>query len=280
MRLIIFPLIYFCFITFSAKSQVIYAPKNDKNNYIVKILTHVLSYTPSKDYQLKLYDKHIPKVRVFELIANNTEIDIIAAGATFEREAKLRPIRFPLLKGLNGWRIPLVNTKNTQLFTNTKTKSEFIKFIPGQLHSWSDTRILESNGIQVENVSNYLGLFDMLEKGRFDYFPLSVFEVSKELEKHPNYNIVIEQNILIHYPTAYYFYVSKDNEDLAIDIERGLESSLKDGSFELLFQEYYGQVIDNVRKEQRRIYHLNNPLLPEKAPTNRAELWIDLSPPN
>ena len=195
MRLIVFLLIYFCFFTFSANAQVVYAPKNDKNNYIIKILKHALSYTPSKKYQLKLYDKHIPKVRVFELIANNTDIDIIAAGATVAREAKLRPIRFPLLKGLNGWRIPLVNIKNSQLFSKAKTTSEFIKFRPGQLHSWSDTRVLESNGIQVENVSNYLGLFDMLEKGRFDYFPLSVFEVSKELEKHPNDNIVIEQNI-------------------------------------------------------------------------------------
>ena len=226
------------------------------------------------------YNKNLPKSRVLNNIATNGGIDIIAAGATVEREQLLQPIWFPLLKGLVGWRIPLVNKENSNLFSSNITAESFKKFTVGQLHSWSDTKILESNNIHVEKGSNFQGLFQMLAAKRFDYFPRSILEVQAELEDHKNLNITIDTNILLHYPTAYLFYVNKNNKSLAKDVAYGLEQSLKDGSFERLFNRYYGETISHAKKDNRRVYHLKNPFLPKKTPLHRKELWLDLSTKN
>lgn len=112
------------------------------SDYFVDTLKQVLSYSPSKNYQLKFYNKDQPKVRVFNNIATHGSINIIAAGALIDREKVLRPIRFPVVKGLFGWRIPLVSKENSHLFSSKLSTEAFKKITVGQLLSWSDTKVL------------------------------------------------------------------------------------------------------------------------------------------
>jgi hypothetical protein len=250
---------------------------SERNNYFVELLTHALSYSPKKNYQLTFYNMRLPKPRVLKNIAANGGINIIAAGATIEREKILQPIWFPILKGLYGWRIPLVNKENSNLFLPKLSSEAFKKLTVGQLHSWSDTKVLESNDIHVEKGSHYQGLFQMLEANRFDYFPRSILEAQAELDRNKNLNITIDTNILLHYPTAYLFYVNKSNKILAEDVTYGLEQALKDGSFDRIFKRYYGEMVNGTIKENRSVYHLKNPFLPKKIPLHRKILWLDLS---
>ena len=155
--------------------------------------------------------------------------------------------------------------------------SDFKQLTAGQLHSWSDTKVLESNNIHVEKGSRYEGLFSMLEQGRFDYFPRSVLEVRGEYEKNKSLDIAIDPYSVIHYPTAYYFYVSKEKTTLAEDIYLGLEKSIADGSFEMIFSEYYGDIVARVGSEKRYVFQLKNPYLPPLTPLKRKELWLDFS---
>ena len=257
-------------------AQTVVIQGNERSDYFVDTLKQALSYSPNKNYQLKFYNKDLPKSRVFENISTNGGISIVAAGATIDREKILQPIWFPIVKGLFGWRIPLVNKENRNLFSHQLSIEAFKKLTVGQLHSWSDTKVLESNGLPVEKGSHYQGLFQMLAANRFDYFPRSIIEVQQELDDHKNLSITIDRNILLHYPTAYFFYVNKSNKGLADDVTYGLEQSLKDGSFERLFMHYYGDIINHTLSENRRVYHLNNHFLPEKTPLHRKELWLDL----
>jgi hypothetical protein len=273
---IVLSILLFIFTLNKTYAQDIVMPGKDNSGYIVTLLKHVLSYHPDKNYQLKFYNANLPKLRVMELIEKNQGIDIIAGGATKAREDILLPIRFPLLKGLYGWRIPLISNERKNLFFNINSMTEFKKLIPGQLHSWSDTKILEGNGITVDKASNYQGLFTMLENQRFDYFPRSMIEVHWELENHKHHDIMIDPYSLIHYPSAYYFYINKNNKALATDILSGLESALVDGSFEKLFLQYYGNVITKVKSEGRKTFHLKNPLLSDKTPLERKDLWLDM----
>lgn len=249
---------------------------SERKDYFIDILEHALSYTPEKNYQLTFYAQNLPKVRVFENIATNSGINIIAAGATIDREKILLPIRFPILKGLHGWRIALVKNNNKRLFSTPLSHADFKKLTVGQLHSWSDSKILESNNIKVEKGSHFQGLFHMLVADRFDYFPHSIIEVQQEYENNKEMNIAIDSHALIHYPTAYYFYVNKNNKILAADVNFGLEQALKDGSFEQIFMNYHGDVIKHALNKNRKIYPLDNPFLPEKTPLKRKELWLDL----
>lgn len=260
----------------SAVGQEIVYPGFERESYQVVLLKHVLSYQKSKQYRLKAFGADIPKGRSFMLLANNDGIDVMFGGATLERETKYHPIRFPLLKGLNGWRVPLIQKGNEALFANANSLAAFKKLVPGQFHTWSDTKVLEGNGIYVEKGSDPEGLYLMLHKGRFDYFPRSILEVYWDLENHKNLDITLEKETLIQYPTAYYFYVRIGNRILADDIKSGLELAQKDGSFQRIFDRYYGNQVTELRASKRKLYKLKNPYLSPKTPLARKELWLDL----
>jgi len=257
-----------------ASAQTIIVPGDGNPYYIEIMLAHALSYSPKKEYKIEYYGEYLPKLRALNQIASKQGIDIIAAGATREREALLRPIRFPLLKGLYGWRIPLVNNKYKDLFKGPLSLQAFKQLKPGQLHSWSDTKVIESNGIEVIKGSSFKGLFQMLANERFDYFPRSVLEVEREYLENKHLPLAIDQHIIIQYPTAYYYYVHKENVALAQDIQFGLEQALKDGSFERIFMEHYSDAVKYIKNSERRIYKLDNPFLSEETPLNRKELWL------
>ncbi|WP_340676644.1 hypothetical protein [Paraglaciecola sp.] len=240
------------------------------------LLQHVLSYSQDKTYQIQPFGDHIPKDRFFALLAKNDGLDVVFAGSSLEREHLYLAVHFPILRGLRGWRIPLVRRNNQDLFKDVHTLDSFKKLIPGQFHTWSDTQVLEANGITVTKGTDYEGLFGMLSKGRFDYFPRSILEVDSDYLNHKNLNIAIEPNIIIHYPTAYYFFVNKNNQVLANDLLAGLEAAHLDGSFNKLFMRYYGEQINKVLDTKRRIIQLQNPLLPKTTPLERSELWIRL----
>jgi hypothetical protein len=261
--------------TLSYAEKVVF-PGLERDDYFASLIKHVLSYDKNNNYQVEFSNKDLPKNRVLKLISNNMGIDVIAAGATKEREKSLLPIHFPILKGLNGWRIALVTKNNKNLFLQHSTLAQFKSLTPGQLHSWSDTKVIASNDIHVEKASSYDGLFTMLANNRFDYFPRSILEVRWEYDKYKDLNIMIEPYRLIHYPTAYYFFVNKKNTKLAHAISFGLEQALKDGSFDVLFNEYFGDAVDKVQNENRIVLSLNNPFLPSLAPLSRTELWLDL----
>ncbi|WP_440876448.1 hypothetical protein [Thalassotalea sp. PLHSN55] len=250
---------------------------NEREDYSTALLSHLLSYSPNKNYRLTFQNVDVPKLRIFRMIANNEDVDIIVAGATKAREKILKPIRYPIYKGLFGWRIPLVHQDNEHLFSPAPSLSQFKKYIPGQLHSWSDTKIIEHNNIRVEKGSDYVGLFHMLNKKRFDYFPRSVLEVFWEYDAHQDLQIAIEPHVLIHYPTASVFYVNKDNNELASDIALGFEMAINDGSFQQLFNHYYGDIVSKVSAQKRTAIHLKNPLIIEDLPRQRTELWVNFA---
>lgn len=260
----------------NVRSQVIVYPGNEQDGYYVRLLKHVVTYSTDKNYQVKAFGASIPKDRNFELLFNNDGIDVVFGGSTKEREEKYFPVRFPLLGGLYGWRIPLVQKGREDLFQNVNTIEQFKQLKPGQFHRWSDTQVLLANNIEVIKGTDYEGLFGMLALGRFDYFPRSVIEIDREYAAHRELDIAIESSVIIHYPTAFYFYVSKENKILAMDLKNGLELALQDGSLATIFNHFFGDTIIRIRSTQRRVFELDNPLLPKETPLQRAELWINL----
>lgn len=267
-----------CSVRVSAQ-DVVYAGE-EREAYHIELMKLALSYFPEKKYNIRAFGHDIPKQRAYILMANDDGIDVIIGTSTAEREALYHPIRFPILKGLNGWRVALVKKNNINLFENVTTEKAFKKLIPGQFHSWTDTKILEENGIKVAKGGNYQGLYQMLSRGRIDYFPRSILEVEMNRDRNKALNLVIDPHILIKYPNAYYFYVSKDNLQLAEDLRQGLELALADGRFDKLFMKTYGDVLKRLQVNKRRVFNLKNPLLLESTPVEREELWVNLPAEN
>lgn len=209
---------------------------------------------------------------------NKKVIDIHWMHTSNELESKLIPIRIPLDKGLFGWRLILLGKSNQHLLKDVRDLPDLKKYTFLQGYDWPDTAILAANGFKMEtSPTSFRHIFRMLQRKRTDVFPRSVLEIWGEMEDQKNV-VALDPYILLYYPTAYYFFVAKNNKELSKAIEYGLEVAVRDGSFEELFQRYHAGIIQKIDIENRRVIMMGNPILPPLTPVNRKELW--LSPEN
>ncbi len=190
------------------------------------------------------------------------------------RESILLPVRIPLYKGLVGWRLLVITQNDVQRFAGVEKLRDLTQFSAVQGHDWPDSQILSRNGLEVVETTSWEGMFKMLYAGRVDFFPRSVTEAWYEVKRFSEFDLVVEPNLALYYPTAYYFFVQRDNRQLADVIELGLNRAIKDGSFEDLFMSYFKEDIQRSKLDQRHVLRLENPLFDaDKAPLNRSELW-------
>ncbi|MFZ6645391.1 hypothetical protein ACO0LO_06735 [Undibacterium sp. TJN25] len=245
-----------------------------QSEYILAILNLGLRLS-GKKYQLAATDLKMQQARVIqEMLSEHGEADLLWTMTSAEREAQLLAIKIPIDKGLIGWRISLVKAERSSIFHGVRTVRDLQAFKAGQEHDWPDTPILQSNGLPVVTATAYDALFNMLTGKRFDYFPRSVMEIGDELRVHPEHNLEIEQEIVLHYPAALYFFVSPRRPELARDLRVGLEKAVADGSFEKLFRKYQLPMVKSANLGKRRVLELKNPLLgPNSLPEKRPELW-------
>lgn len=243
-------------------------------DYILELLQQALKNYGAR-YQLAPSAARMQQARaIYEMTNDTGGIDLLWTMSTDDREAQLIPIRIPIDKGLIGWRIPLVSGKNSKLLSHVRTGNDLAAYRAGQEHDWPDVPILKSNGLPVITSTSYEPLFSMLEAGRFDYFPRSIFEIWNEYASHPKHHLHIDESIILHYPSAYYFFVTRRHPRFAEDLRNGLEEMIKSGDFERIFQKYHHASIKNANIRQRVVIELHNPLLnPDRLPRNRNELW-------
>jgi hypothetical protein len=257
-------------------------PFREKNidytkEYKYQLLELILGKTKATDGPFRidvLKAEMIAQSRVLDLIDRGT-ITVIATMTSKEREKKLRPIRIPIFKNLFGYRIFIINRRDQEKFARIQTEEQLQKLWAGLGHDWPDLKILKANGFNVVGSSSYRGLFSMLQEGRFDYFPRAVQEPWREVEEEKTRDLIVEPTLLIHYHAPVYFFVSNRNLKLYERIERGFQMAIQDGSFEKLFNThwYIQDTLKLAKIRQRRIFRLNNPLLPPETPLDRKAFW-------
>lgn len=225
-------------------------------------------------FSLQAADKIMPQNRAILQLAAETDIDVLWSMTSRQRERDLLPIRIPLDKGLLGWRLFLIAQQRQSKLSLVKTLQDLKKLVAVQGHDWPDTDILRANGLRVEGSPSYEFLFTMVEKGAVDYFPRSVLEIWDEAKRHRHQGLAIEQNLVLHYPTALYFFVNKRNTKLAMLLERGLQVALQDGSFDKIFTQFHGDLLRLANLPNRTRIALHNPLLPAETPLQDKRLWL------
>lgn len=242
--------------------QTVYYGGYQRQDYYTELLQLALSYQSGKHYQLKASGLDLPKQRAFDLMNARGGIDVLFGSVNADRLKRYRGVAFPLLRGYNGWRVALVNRNTPHVLRGIHSKQHLRRLTAGQFLTWSDTQILRSNGLTVATSTDINGLYGMLQRGRIDYFPLSVLEVAGELAKHPHPQLMIDPHLLLIYPTATWFYVAKDNTELATALLQGLQQAERDGSFDRLFQRYFGAALQQLKLDSRSQVLLDNPQLP------------------
>ncbi len=263
----------------AAESQAItpvYYPGKLRQDYYTDLLHLALSYPCATQYAVQPSDLDLPKKRAFDLMNAGQGIDVMYGSASNERINTYRAIPFPILRGLMGLRIALVSSAEPNILKNAHSLAALSRLRVGQFISWSDTAILRANDFNVEAASTLESLYQMLDKGRIDYFPRSVLEIQQNQAEHAELNLQIDPHILLYYPTATYYYVAKDNNALADALLCGLEHAQQSGQLNQLFERYYGDVLQQLNVAGRRVIKLQNPLLPAGVPLLRPEMWYPL----
>jgi ABC-type amino acid transport substrate-binding protein len=254
----------------------------DPEAYVVELLRQALAKS-GDDYQLRPSPRHMAQSRAEQsLEQNDGSVQLMWTMTTKAREESLLPVRIPIYKGLIGWRVPLVRREDKDWLAKVQSAADLKPLRIGQRADWPDTRILRSNGLQVITSQSYDSLFRMLDAGRFDLFPREVVVAWDEQAQaaKAGLNLEVDEHIVIHYPSAFYFFTSRARADLASDIEHGLEAMIADGSFEALFQHYHGATIKRAGLERRRVIELENPDLPPQTPFQSEELWYRPNAPH
>lgn len=246
-------------------------------NDVKEILRTALEKTVAEfgPFTLRASKQHTNGLRYLNNLANDTELNVVWSSTTEEKERNYLPIRIPLRKGILGYRVMLVHKDKQALLKNVRTLADLKKFTLGQGVGWDDIKLYEANGINVIE-AKYSNLFRMLNYQRFDLLPRGINEVFTEFEKESaqNPDIVIDDNILIHYPWPYYFFVSKNNQSLHKRLELGLNKMIKDGSFDAIFWKYNGKAIEAINFKSRHIIEIQNYLLPKATPLKNNSLWF------
>ena len=246
------------------------AHQNPIENYYVQLLTNALSYSPDH-FQLQPAAEFISQSRALREISQGSGIvDVCWSMTSIEREQFLTPIRIPLNRGLLGWRLLLTRSAEP-----LKLGAKNNKLLLVQGHDWPDTQILKANEFRVHAADDFYAMFTMVEKNRADAMPRAVIEIEQELATVAK-QLHIAPNIMLYYPTAQYFFVGHNDQQLANAIEYGLRQMLADGSFEQLFQAQYGQTLQRLLASPRQVLMLKNPLLPAATPLSDSQLWQTL----
>ena len=267
-----------------AKELVVIYPRpqsesDTRDNDVVELLRFALQKTVDSYGPFKMKPSIRMKEGRYKLeLKKGRTLNVIWATVTEELEKELLPIRIPVRKGILGYRIFLIRKQDQEKFAAIDTLEELKKLRVGQGADWNDVHVFRFNGFNLVTGSSYEGLFKMLIQERFDYFSRGINEALPEYEARKDNlpDLFVEENLLLYYPWPKYFFVPKNNTQLAERIERGLNIMIKDGSFDQLFFKYHQSTIERVNFKKRRIFRLKNPLLPPTAPIKRKELWYTL----
>lgn len=247
-----------------------------EDNYYVNLLRLILaaSKAPNEHVELRFSDRQFTQWRwLIELSNTESTNNLLWTVTSNHRETLLRPIRIPLFKGLIGKRLMVIRREDAARFEQLTSLQDLQQLVAGQGANWPDTAVLKANGLPVTEGVGKEQLYKMLAAKRFDYFPRGVIEIANETAFLQQYDLVVAPSWYLSYPAAMYFFVNKDNEELAKRIETGFERLIDSGEFEQFFTSHPRIKNGLPFLANRKPLLLSNPSVPKSMPLNNPRYW-------
>jgi len=234
---------------------------DQQNTYFIRLLRLAFAKTAAENGPavVNVYPEPLSSARFMAEVKGKRTIDILWNGTNEQRERELLPIRFSLLKDLNENRVLLIRKEDQWKFDQVHSLSDLRRFTAGAGADWPSADILRHNDMPVITVTGTNLLFPMLRAKRFDYISRNLSEAWAEAQAFEKEGLVIEQGLLLRGGVPFYFFVHKDNRELAARIERGLLRAQADGSFDALFagEPGFNQGMEILNSPNRRVLQLN-----------------------
>lgn len=251
--------------------------QDQRSGYFVGILRLALDKTEAEygPYKLIASENPINQERSFMMVSHN-RLDITWGMTSKMRELRTLPIRIPLMKGLLGYRVLLINKKRHLELKDVDTLDELRRHVMIQGNGWPDVDILRNNAIPVRTHTEYVGLFRMLAMNRVDFFPRSIAEVWLEMELSLSQDLKLQDGLVLQYVSPIYFFVPPDRLEVAERVRTGLEQAVTDGSFDRYIQNRpeLKKALNLLNNTDYTLIKLQGPTLHPKTPLDRPELWF------
>lgn len=279
MRYLSLLLVLLCSVVLAEPLQVIYprdAGRDKENSYDYQLLQLALEKS-GIEYHLSLSSLEMNESRARVMISHNSpSVTVMSSGTSIAFESELQAVYIPLFGGLIGYRLFIVHQDNRNLFANVSNLQDLQQFTAGMGRDWADVEVFEQAALPVAT-NEYPMLFKLVEGKRIDYFPRGANEPFAELERFlPEYpSLAIDQHVVLVYPYALYYFVSKNNQALHDAIEKGLKAAHSDGSFLAFFNNHPAtqKMLTNARLGERVRIDINNPNMTAETLAIPARYW-------
>lgn len=249
-----------------------------QDDYYVNLLKLLLaaSKAPEEVLLYRFADRQFAQRRWLTELSREQGNGVLWTVTTREREQILRPIRYPAFRGLIGQRALVIRRVDLAKFAAVEDIDDLRQLHAGQGVQWPDTDILRANGLPVLEALGKEQLYKMLAVKRIDYFPRGVMEIASEQEFLRKYDLVVEPRLVLSYPAALYYFVNRQNTELAQRLEKGWEIILRNGEFDRFFYTHPRVVaaLEFLTSGPRQAINLSNPLLPESAQVLPLDYWL------
>lgn len=233
-----------------------------------------------KRYGAPKYAERVPiftRDRLLEEMIRGEEINITVVATQPLWEEKLLTIRIPIDMGLSGYRISLIHRDSQASLSAVRTRTDLQQLKLGAGAAWSSRKVFDAEGFNVVTGDSYDALLKMLLSGRSDYFPRGLNEAFPEYDaRKADYpDLAIEKDLVLELPLPTYVFVSPKAPQLARRVEEGMELMVRDGSLLKMTLKFNAEMLTQANLCSRRVFHIANPLLTDKTPVKRKELWFD-----
>jgi hypothetical protein len=229
--------------------------------YTYDLLSLIISATPEfGDTKIQISPTYMTRNRtVKELIAGNL-INVMAEAPKPEWDKNLIVIPIPIRKGIQGFRVFIIESKNKQIMTAVNKLEDLLALPTGSGENWSTKMAMENAGFNVVTGTSYEGLFSMLTNERFLSFGRGINEAYDEVEsrKKAYPGLIVDEHVLLHIPLATYFYISPKKPEIAERINVGLLRIIESGVFDDFFYENYCKDLLKAKINERKTFKISN----------------------
>jgi hypothetical protein len=228
--------------------------------YPLRLLRAALAAS-GQPHEIELTSQPIIQARALrELESDSGVIDLVWSMSSQAREQTLRAVPVPIYGGLYGWRLLLIRRGDAARFAGLRSLDDLrpLRFIQGS--DWPDRQVLEANGLRVEGVPSFEGLFARLAQGQADAFPRSALEIWNEAARQTS-RFEVEPALALRYPAPMLYFVAPGNTALAQALEAGLLRLHERGELTALLTQLHAEELQQAALARRRVIELRNPLL-------------------
>jgi hypothetical protein len=240
-----------------------------------------LAYQKNNQEVNLAFAPYMPQKRALSELKAERLIDIYWAGIDAARASELSVVNIPLVKGLLGFRVFITHQDNLKKLQQISTLSDLKKVSLCQGSHWPDTDIMLAAGLNIVPNSIYENMFSQTYIKRCDAFPRGINEAMSEYQvrKVVMPELVLYQDLILHYSFPMYFFTSVNNRQLAEFIKIGLEKAIDDGSFDQYIKSHptTKHLFPIEKWKDARFINLENPFLPQDLDTENPRYWLSIN---